>query len=229
MKRSAHNVRALALAAALMILGLALCLPQFPRPDYSFSLHMGQHLLVQLVFPALLLLSLPELKQSGPAPAARSLKAPVICWLLGVGAMWFWHDPALCNAALRSPALHAVQLISSIVLGAAFWWPVLGLGPAHRLPPLPGIVYLFTACLGCTVLGIIISFAPQGLYLAAPLPGAFNDWQFASPADQRIGGLLMWVPACLIYVCGIMGLMARWYGAPNEKEIHHGNTTAPAH
>jgi putative membrane protein len=35
--------------------------------------------------------------------------------------------------------------------------------------------------------------------------------------DQQVGGLLMWVPTCLVYLCGILGLLARWYGNAEEE------------
>jgi len=206
---------------ALILLGIAVPLPPaWLAGNYSFSVHMGQHLLLQLVIPALILLSLPVSDPAGLEarhvwrPVGWILKRPVITWFLGTGAMWIWHAPALCNAAVRNPTLHEFQSLSLLLLGTAFWWPIVGPFTLQRLPPLLGIVYLFTACLGCTVLGIIITFAPPGLYLATVLPGLLNDWQFTSPVDQRVGGLLMWVPGCLIYICGILGLMARWYGMP---------------
>ena len=136
--------------------------------------------------------------------------------------MWAWHAPALCNAAVRNPALHDFQSLTLLLMGTAFWWPIVGPSTGRGLPPLLGIIYLFTACLGCTILGIIITFAPSGLYFASTLPGSFNDWQFASPVDQRVGGLLMWVPGCLIYICGIMGLLARWYGVPEAGTLPDG-------
>jgi putative membrane protein len=211
--------------AALMLLGVAVPSPPiWMIGNYSFSVRMGQHLLLQLVIPALVLLSLPvsdlAALEARPAwrPVGWMLKRPVITWFLGLGAMWVWHAPALCNAAIRNPALHDFQALSLLLMGAAFWWPIVGPSAAQRLPALLGIVYLFTACLGCTLLGIIITFAPPGLYLSATLAGSFDDWKFAAPVDQRVGGLLMWVPGCLIYICGILGLMARWYGTP-EAEI----------
>jgi putative membrane protein len=209
---------------ALMLLGIAV---PSPAPilvgHYAFSVRMGQHLLLQLVIPALLLLSLPKMQAVPVWPPVRwILEQPVITWFLGLGAMWAWHSPALCNAAVRNSGLHELQSLSLALMGAAFWWPIIGPVRWQRLPPLIGMIYLFTACLGCTILGIVITFAPPGLYLTAPLPGLFGDWQFASPADQRMGGLLMWVPGCLVYVWGILGLMARWYGAPEAETFPNG-------
>jgi cytochrome c oxidase assembly factor CtaG len=34
--------------------------------------------------------------------------------------------------------------------------------------------------------------------------------------DQQIGGLLMWVPCCFLYISIIMVSLARWYKAPEE-------------
>ena len=41
-----------------------------------------------------------------------------------------------------------------------------------------------------------------------------------SPArDQQLGGLLMWVPPCFVYLCGIFGLLARWYAGPDPELV----------
>lgn len=204
MNTVSQNRRVVYLIAAALLLAFVLCLPRLAGP-YPFSARMGGHLLLQLVIPALFLLSLPTSRGVG-----KNFKYPLLTWLLSLGGMWAWHSPALCNAALRSPALEVCQLLSLFAIGAAFWWPI----TSHRLPPLMAMIYLFAACLGCTILGIVITFAPPGLYIAAPLPGLLAEWQFASPGDQRLGGLLMWVPGCLIYICAIMAMMARLYGTP---------------
>jgi putative membrane protein len=215
--------------AALILLGFAMPSPAAGLTgNYPFSARMLQHLLLQLVIPPLVLLSLPASSlawldtRRAWRPVGWMFKQPALTWLIGLGAMWVWHAPALCNAAVRSPALHDFQSLSLLFMGAAFWWPIVGPCAGQRLPPLLGIVYLFTACLGCTILGIIITYAPPGLYFAPGLPGPVNDWPFASPVDQRVGGLLMWVPGCLIYICGILGLLARWYGMPEGETFPAG-------
>jgi cytochrome c oxidase assembly factor CtaG len=46
-------------------------------------------------------------------------------------------------------------------------------------------------------------------------------WGFSPERDQQIGGLLMWVPMCLIYLTAILAQMARWFapstGPTTEK------------
>jgi cytochrome c oxidase assembly factor CtaG len=125
---------------------------------YLFSAHMVQHILLVLVVPALLLLSLPR-SFSLRSPFTY-LNHPLIGWLAGVGAMWLWHAPGLCNAAATSRTVSAIQTASLLLMGSLFWWQVLAPRHEQRLSPLAGIVYLFTACTACSVLGIILTFAP---------------------------------------------------------------------
>jgi putative membrane protein len=205
------------LGAAFVILLLALMSPLSELADgYLFSAHMVQHILLVLIVPALLLLSLPN---SLPLPPRLApLAHPLIGWIAGVGAMWLWHAPALCNAATTLKSVSIIQTISLLLMGTIFWWQVLAPREADRLLPLAGIVYLFTACVACSVLGMILTFAPVSLCPAFQQPvdrlGILDtirgQWGLTSERDQQVGGLLMWVPMCLIYLVAILAQLARW-------------------
>ncbi len=144
--------------------------------------------------------------------------------------MWFWHVPALCDAATSNGIVRAVQIISLLALGTLFWLPIIGSG--WRLPPLGGVFYLFSACIACTLLGIFITFAPISVcpIFMHPMGDAQvlsmirDQWKLTPAIDQEIGGLLMWVPACMIYLSGIVCLLAKWYG----EEAEPGATTHAA-
>src|SRR5205085_1051174 len=125
---------------------------------YLFSAHMLQHILLVLIVPALLVLSLP--RSFSLHSSFAYFTHPLIGWIAGVGAMWLWHAPTLCNAAATSRSVSAIQTISLLLMGTVFWWQVLAPCEQQRLSPLSGIVYLFTACTACSVLGIILTFAP---------------------------------------------------------------------
>jgi cytochrome c oxidase assembly factor CtaG len=180
---------------------------------------MLQHLLLVLVVPPLALLGWPARREQGPEQTARRRLHPLVPWLLGVGAMWLWHEPKLCDAASSSPIVHRVQELSLLAMGTAFWWPVLAPRAVARLSPLAGILYLFTACVACTLLGIVITFSPVEVcsVFAHPvdrlgvMPLVRDGWGLSPEKDQQVGGLLMWVPACLVYGVGIMGQLARLF------------------
>ena len=206
-------------AAALGVLLLTLVSPLNTLADgYLFSAHMAQHILLLLVVPALLLLSLPRALSLAVGP--RVLAHPLTGWLAGVGAMWFWHAPALCNAAVASRPAHALQIVSLLALGSVFWRQILAPREEERLSPPGAVLYLFSACVTCSVLGIIITFSPVtvcSIYTMQPIDRLGlaetirTNWGFSPERDQQIGGLLMWVPMCLIYLSAIFAQMARWF------------------
>ncbi len=188
--------RPLYFGAALVVFLLVFISPFSALANgYLFSAHMLQHILL------------------------------VLGWVAGVGAMWLWHAPTLCNAAATSRTVSAIQTTSLLLMGSVFWWQVLAPRDAERLSPGVGIVYLFTACTACSILGIILTFAPVSICSVYQHPvdrlgmlGTIRgNWGLTSDRDQQIGGLLMWVPMCLIYVTAILAQLARWHSYPTPQ------------
>lgn len=199
---------------------------------YLFSAHIVQHFFLSLVIPPLLLLGLPssvaDQALCRPAIAAieRRASAPRIAWALGIGTMIVWHVPAFFNAALSDDGWHVVQHLSFLVCGTIFWWPILHPMQERRLAPVLAVSYLFSACLCCTLLGAWLAFAPLDLYPAYLHPqdqlgllGALRGWGFSPRTDRQLGGLLMWIPGCLVYLTAILTSLARWYNASSEQEV----------
>jgi cytochrome c oxidase assembly factor CtaG len=73
---------------------------------------------------------------------------------------------------------------------------------------LGAISYLFSACLCCSILGAFLTFGPAGLYTHHTKHIVVD-----SKSDQQLGGLLMWVPGCFIYLSAILVSLRRWYSA----------------
>lgn len=215
-------------AGAILVVVLALASPiGVLARDYLFSAHMLQHLLLVLVVPALALLSLPAEPPATtrpPSPASMAL-AP---WFLGVGAMWLWHAPTLCDAASRSLSVRHLQTLSLVGMGTAFWSPIFASRAQRRLAPLAAMLYLFTACVACSVLGILVTFSPIEVCSVYARPvdrlGALSllreGWGLTPKVDQEIGGLMMWVPACVGYAIGILAMLARYYGEHDAPAPH---------
>ena len=231
--RDAGLQQRVALACGLVVLVLAFVSPLGTLADgYLFTAHMVQHLLLLLIVPLCLLLSLPRstverwLARPPLDRIGRTASGALACWIAGVGAMWFWHVPALCNAATLSPLVGGVRDTSFVLAGLAFWWPVYAPVDRCRLHPLSGVTYLFSACLGCTLLGIYITFTTVTVCPAFASPvdrlGVMTrlyEIGLTPRVDQSLGGLVMWVPPCTLYVCAIIGLLCRWYSgsdAPPE-------------
>jgi cytochrome c oxidase assembly factor CtaG len=222
--------------AALFLAGDAVLLLALVSPldalgdDYLFSAHMLQHLLLIMVVPPLLLLGIPEklaarLLQWRPAASAeRVLRRPVVAWLLAVLTLWAWHAPLLYNLTLASEDVHITEHLLFLVTWTIFWWPVLGPIESSRLAPWPAISYLFAAGAANTVLGALLTFSHAGLYPAYLHPedglGALalirGGWGLTPDVDQQLGGLVMWVAGSLVILAAILGLLVRWYRAPEK-------------
>jgi putative membrane protein len=227
--------------AGVVVLLLALDSPLDTLADtYLFSAHMAQHLLLLLVVPPLLLAGTPAslLEPAWQAARvralARALGRPVVAWTLGVGTIWVWHIPALFNATLGSGGVHLIEHLSFLVTGVIFWWTILAPLREARLAPVPAMLYLLAAALASSVLGIVLTFARAGLYPAylrpvdvlgiEPLIRA--GWGLSPDTDQQIGGLLMWIPGGLVYLCAILGVLMCWYRW-DEQDAAAGAAPAP--
>lgn len=200
---------------------------------YVFSAHMAQHLVLLLLVPPLLLLGAPSRlvgRRSGRwALVERALARPWLTWLAGIGVMWFWHIPRLCAGALHDPILRHFQFATLVLAGSAFMWPILAPNPARRLDPGPAIAYLVVGCIGCTALGIWITFSPvsvcPGFYRPAdpggPMALVRGGWGLDPRLDQQLAGLLMWVPACLCYLSGVLFVLGRAYAPSARAQVPH--------
>ena len=194
--------------AGVLLLLLDLVSPLDTLADrYLFSAHVAQHFLLALVIPPLLLLGTPRFDLGALIKLERVLGQPPLSWLLGVGTMLAWHLPALFNAALESDALHIFQHLTFLATGTIFWWPILAPVDDRRLGAFPAVAYLFSACLSCSLLGAYLTFGPADLY-----PAYSGYAGLSARADQQLGGLLMWIPGCFVYLTAILTVVRRWYG-----------------
>lgn len=219
--------RIMYLLAALGVFVLTLSSPlNGLAAGFLFSAHMLQHILLLLIVPALVLMSLPRSVSLGPR--SWVISNPFVGWISGVGAMWLWHARPLCDAAVSSRLVNTAQISSLVLLGAIFWRQILAPREEQRLSPPGAIVYLFSACVACSLLGILITFSPVSVCpiyaqpTADPL-GVLNlvqsNWGITPDKDQQIGGLLMWVPMCLVYLVAIIAQLGRWFSNPIGSEI----------
>jgi cytochrome c oxidase assembly factor CtaG len=184
---------------------------------------MAQHLLLLLIVPLFAVLALPKFRGEG-ALAPSIQRAIPISWLAGVGAMWFWHIPALCTASMRSPLVFDIEQASLVVAGTAFWWPIFSPNIRHRLQTPQAAMYLLSGCLGCTLLGIYITFSPISVCPLYDSPTGSSQilrlirdqWGITHDADKQLGGLLMWVPACIVYLCAILARVSSWYRTTDQ-------------
>ena len=130
--------------------------------DYLFSMHMVQHILLGDIAPLLLLLSLSRVIMR---PATRRLTAveralgrlPTRSTVIAAldRLLYFWHIPAMYDAALNHSGVHALEHACFFTAGIAVWWPLIQPVPMrHRLTGLRCSPTSLAAKFGVGALGL---------------------------------------------------------------------------
>lgn len=235
-------------AAIWFTLGMAVLIVALLSPldvlggHYLFSAHMVQHLLLIQLIPPLLLVGIPPKlwKRIMRQPLVQKIESvlgwPVLTWLLGVGTLWLWHVPELYDAAVFNQSVHELEHLAFLVTSTMFWWPIIAPAPYRRMQTVASVIYLFGAAIFSSVLGILLSFAPVGIYAAYintsidPF-GVWNmiryQWGITAAFDQQLGGLIMWILGGVGYLCGAIGVFARWYSTAERANYEYEDETVP--
>ncbi|GJG89599.1 hypothetical protein tb265_47800 [Gemmatimonadetes bacterium T265] len=222
--------RAWAYAAGVATVALALVTPLDAVADALFTAHMGQHLLLILVAAPLLAAGLPALamlwalperarRRVGRAwvahPALRGgvalVAAPGVAVTLHLASEFFWHAPGPYDWALRRPAVHALEHVTLLGAAALFWWPVVrpaGRATARRFGDGARLLYVTAAGVPMGLLGAALTFAMRPWY--AGHYGTTAAWGLTPLEDQQLAGVVMWVPAGLVYLGVASALFVRW-------------------
>lgn len=211
-------------AAGGVLLGFALLSPWDLLSEQLAWAHMVQHMVLMTVAAPLLVLGKPELvclwglsaqgrrrlgglvsRKGWLHPIAEACGNPLTMWLVYAAVTWIWHLPPLYDSAVRSPWVHDLQH-ASFFLAALFYWRTLIDPYSHtRLVSALAVLSLFTTTLHTTVLGVLMTIAPQPWYSVyldrAPL------WGLTPLEDQQLAGLIMWMPACAAYVLAAILLL----------------------
>jgi putative membrane protein len=219
--------RSICFSLGLIVLATALLSPLDRWGAQLFAAHMVQHEVLMLVAAPLLVLGnpLPAFLWAWPASVRAALgrmmrrapventwsvlTAPLCAWLLHALALWIWHVPRFFDAVLVSRGVHDLQHITFVATALIFWSALLR--ERRREGQGAGVLYLFTTTVHTSVLGALITFATRPWY--SSYLQTSPHWGLSALEDQQLGGLIMWVPASLIYVGVALVLMARWIEA----------------
>ena len=189
--------------------------------EERLSTHMVQHIVLITVSAPLLamcgcglplLVGLPRFARQPLVRLRRRYSAlgvvgPHAAWGLHIAALWLWHLPAAYDEAVRSTYAHASEHACFLLTAWLFWWHLLG--PARRRLRGPAaVLYLVAAIPPGAAIGALLTFSNHPLYPAQSHAAAAAG---ADPlADQRLGGLVMWVPLDFFYVALAVAIVAVW-------------------
>jgi putative membrane protein len=217
-------LEALAFGAGWLTLLVALASPLDEWSETWIVAHMIQHELLMVVAAPLMAMSAPLLALLWAVPptmrkrafvrlrwpplvaAWRAVTAAPTAFLLHALALWIWHTPGLYDYALEHEGIHVLQHLCFFGTAVLFWWGIAH-GQQGRVGYGAAVVYVFATAVHGGVLGALLTFSPHvwyAPYVAHHPPG------LTPLEDQQLAGLLMWVPAGLIFVIGGLVLFAAW-------------------
>lgn len=181
------------------------------------SAHMVQHLLLTLVIPPLLLLGTPGwllrpcLSIPGLARMGRWLTRPVVALAIYSAVFAAWHLPGPYQWALTNHEAHVLEHLLFLATAILLWWPVMSpLSEWPRLQPPAQLLYLFVAGIPMVPVAAFITLSDEVLY---PFYGeAPWRWGLSPLADQRLGGVIMWVGGPLAFLVAMTIVFFRWMG-----------------
>jgi putative membrane protein len=197
---------------ALAVLLLALNGPVHDLSDYYlFSIHMAQHLLLTLVFPPLLIAAFPGwllaplVRPPAVARMGRVLGMPIVAGTIFTVMLAVWHVVPMYDLMMRNHNVHVLTHILFMVTAVIMWWPVMSpLPESPRLTPGIGMFYLFAVSIPMQIVAAFITFADTVLYTWYEV--APRTFGLSALDDQRLGGLLMWIPGNL-WIWGAMSVL----------------------
>jgi putative membrane protein len=212
-------------AGGWVALFVALASPLHPWGRVLFAAHMTQHEILMLVAAPLLVLGRPLIVYLVALPPAwahalgnlsnrawwrhawRAISNPLAAWAIHAAALWMWHVPALFQATIDDDLVHTAQHLSFLLSALLFWWAVTH-GRQRATAYGMAVLYMFTTALHSGLLGVLITFSRSLIY------GAYaqttQSWGLSPLEDQQLGGLIMWIPAGLVYVVAGLAFMAGW-------------------
>ncbi|HEX8358696.1 MAG TPA: cytochrome c oxidase assembly protein [Longimicrobium sp.] len=201
---------------ALALMFLALQGPLHELSDYFlFSAHMVQHLVLILIMPPFLLYGLPDwmlrpaVKIRPIGALARLVTFPIVAFALNNTIFLAWHFPGPYDLMMRNHDVHVAMHLMIMVTGTIMWWPVMS--PLKELPRIAAplqMIYLFVLGIPMMVSAALITFSENELYrwyVEAPRLFAISPLD-----DQRLGGVIMWVPGGLMLWIAITVVYFRW-------------------
>lgn len=197
--------------------------------QHMFWIHRLQHLLLHHIGPFLVALSAPWSSMSRGLPVIwrkpvaiivhsalvraiyGTLQQPLIAFTLFVGLIYFWLWPSVHFRAMLSANEYKWMNWSMALDGLLFWWLILDprsrdagarLGFGLRVP------IALLAMLPQLLIGAFLTFHATVIYKVYAVCGRL--WPIDPMTDQQIGGLITWIPACMMSVLGALIAFRRW-------------------
>lgn len=203
-RRTGH--RGHAPLAGWAITAAALISPLCALSVSLFAARVAQHMILLLVAAPLVASGLPR-----PARGGGALWPATIAFML---ALWGWHMPGPYDATLRSTPVYWAMHLSLFGTGLWLWRALIGHDPRDTA----NVLAAGTATsIQMGLLGALLTLGDHAWYRVHFL--TTQAWGFSPLADQQLGGVLMWVPGCLLFLWAALRSFHLMWRALEERQV----------
>ncbi|OAN37676.1 cytochrome c oxidase assembly protein [Mycolicibacterium iranicum] len=196
-----------------------------------FSVHMGEHMALNMFIPVLLVLGAPVTlalrvlpaahgdQPPGPrewiqwfvhSPVTKFLSHPVVAFTLFVGSLYLVYFTPLFDTFVRYHWGHELMTLHFLLVGYLYYWGIIGVDPGpKRLPFLGRLGLLFAVMPFHAFFGIATMTMSDviggNFYRQLALP-----WMANLTDDQHTGGAIAWGASELPVIIVVVALVAQW-------------------
>ena len=217
---------------------LALMPPIDPLSDQLFWVHMVQHMMITHIGVPFMLFGVPFFiilrgipnwfRKGVYIPLLRSgvfrflentIARPLPSLIIFEVNYWFWHIPRFYNLALLNDYYHLLEHACFALASILLWRNLIDPHPMKSPIPLPArLLYLGFIMAANIVLSAFLTFEDKVLYAyeGIPLPVWWERWGHLH--DQRLGGLIMWVPGGIIMLIAMTSVFFVWARGEERKD-----------
>ena len=196
-----------------------------------FSIHMVEHMTLNMFVPVLLVLGapvtlalrvLPSAAPGAPpgprewivravhSPFTAFLSNPITAFVLFVGSLYAVYFTPLFDTLVPYHWGHELMSLHFLITGYLFYWGIIGVDPGpRRLPFIGRLALLFATMPFHAFFGIAMmtkTTAVGGNYYATIAP----PWVSSLTDDQRLGGAIAWGASEVPLVMVVIALVTQW-------------------
>jgi cytochrome c oxidase assembly factor CtaG len=128
--------------------------------------------------------------------------------------VWVWHARPLFNAALANEWVHALQHLCFFGTAVLFWWGLV-FGRYGRVGYGVSVLFVFATATHTSLLGVLLTVSERVFYSAYET--STGSLGLDPLDDQRLGGLVMWIPGGVTMLLASLALMLASLGEARRR------------
>ncbi len=205
-----------------------------------FSVHMVEHMTLNMFVPVLLVLGAPVtlalrvLPSAGPgappgprewivrivhSPFTAFLSNPITAFVLFVGSLYAVYFTPLFDNLVRYHWGHEFMALHFLITGYLFYWGIIGVDPGPRRLPFLGRLALLFAVMPFHAFFGLAMMSSESTVGASFYRGLALPWVPDINADQHLGGAIAWGASEVPLVIVVIALVTQWARQDRRESV----------